>query len=375
MRLFLVVVVWSISFGSNFAAASEPLRVACIGDSITAGVGTVDPVHESYPAQLSSLLGGAYCVRNFGHSGATLCTRTNLPYWSQPEFTAAKEFKPNIVVLMLGTNDARPETWKVVKNEFVPTLKQQVAALRSLPSNPKVYICVPVPAFEERQSNVENAVVPLVRQAARETGAPIIDLFRPLSGHSELFPDRLHPSAVGAEIMAAVVCHSISDAAARKKQWKIESVDSEEPDEGFARFAIDGRADTYWHTAYRNSTPRHPHSIVIDLGGNVRMFGLTCMAREIGVNGRVRDYEVLAGGDAFDHGAQVATGRFGDAGDEEFVFFKLPVIARYITFRALSEINGGPWTSMAELDVLGSAEAATRQRASEGPSVSKRVDK
>ena len=55
------------------ASAAEPIRVACIGDSITYGFGLADRAAESYPAQLQRLLNecfpGGYEVRNFGNSG------------------------------------------------------------------------------------------------------------------------------------------------------------------------------------------------------------------------------------------------------------------------------------------------------------------
>ena len=41
-------------------------------------------------------------------------------------------------------------------------------------------------------------------------------------------------------------------------EWKILSASSEEPDTGFAHFAIDGNPDTYWHTSYTNGLPGFP---------------------------------------------------------------------------------------------------------------------
>lgn len=334
------------------AAADESIRVACIGDSITAGVGTQDAATESYPARLQTLLGDGFRVGNFGHSGATLSRQTNRPYWTRPEFEKAMEFRPNIVVIMLGTNDAHPDHWEKIRNEFVPTLKEMAGLFRGQVEQPKVYVCLPVPSFELRKANIESGVVPLVRQAGREADVPIIDLFNPLADRASLFPDRLHPSAAGAALMAAIVCHAIDDSPARKKNWKLVSADSEEIREGPAANAIDGRADTYWHTAYGKTTPKHPHKLIIDLGATYRLFGVSYLPRQSGVNGRVRAYQIFAGVDSASRVAPIATGDFTGRADQEFVFFGGPIDARYLTFLALSEINGGPWTSIAELDVL-----------------------
>src|SRR5436309_1389605 len=54
------------------AFAQEKTKVACVGDSITAGAGINDPAHNAYPAQLQKLLGDGYLVKNFGVSGRTL---------------------------------------------------------------------------------------------------------------------------------------------------------------------------------------------------------------------------------------------------------------------------------------------------------------
>src|SRR5205807_1614461 len=118
---------------------NAPIRVACVGASITAGVGTKDPATQSYPAQLQRYLGPRYEVRNFGHSGATLARTGDLPYWSVPEFQAAKDFQPGIVVINLGTNDARSINWARSKNVFVPQYKELIEAFRALPGHPKVY--------------------------------------------------------------------------------------------------------------------------------------------------------------------------------------------------------------------------------------------
>ena len=46
----------------------DAIRVACIGNSITYGVGTRNPAKDSYPAVLGQMLGDGYEVRNFGVS-------------------------------------------------------------------------------------------------------------------------------------------------------------------------------------------------------------------------------------------------------------------------------------------------------------------
>ncbi|MFM9148318.1 MAG: sialate O-acetylesterase, partial [Verrucomicrobiota bacterium] len=46
------------------ARAAQPVKIACVGDSITPGVGAQRG--RSYPSQLQELLGDGYLVGNFG---------------------------------------------------------------------------------------------------------------------------------------------------------------------------------------------------------------------------------------------------------------------------------------------------------------------
>ena len=68
VRFIVAVVAFAMA-----SAASAGVRVACVGDSITYGIGLADRERESYPAQLQKRLDeeftGKYEVRNFGNSG------------------------------------------------------------------------------------------------------------------------------------------------------------------------------------------------------------------------------------------------------------------------------------------------------------------
>ena len=97
---------------STSVLAAEPVKIACVGDSITFGAAIQDRENRNYPLQLGKLLGDGYAVRNFGVNGATLLKQGDLPYWTRPQFKMATEFQPNIVIIKLGTNDSKPQNWK-----------------------------------------------------------------------------------------------------------------------------------------------------------------------------------------------------------------------------------------------------------------------
>ncbi|MBN1124131.1 MAG: hypothetical protein JXA82_03925 [Sedimentisphaerales bacterium] len=197
----------------NPADYTETIRVACIGDSITFGAGIQDRENNHYPLQLGKMLGDKWQTRNFGVSGATLLRDGDLPYWDQQAYQQALLYNPNVVIIKLGTNDTKPQNWKY-SDEFVRDYKDMIKSFAALPAHPKVWICLPVPAYEVRwgisDEIVREGVIPKVRQIAKEMGVGLIDLYTPLSDKPELFPDKIHPNAEGARQMAVEIYKAVT---------------------------------------------------------------------------------------------------------------------------------------------------------------------
>lgn len=192
---------------------AEPIRLACIGDSITYGYGIQDREKNSYPAQLAVMLGNHWDVRNFGVSGATLLKKGDRPYWNQDAFKKALEFNPNVVVIMLGTNDSKPINWKY-KDEYVGNYIDLIRKFQALEAKPKIWICYLVPAYPARWGITEKVmteeIMPRIDEVANKTGVPIIDLHTALSDKAQLFPDLIHPNAEGAKLMAEAIYHALT---------------------------------------------------------------------------------------------------------------------------------------------------------------------
>lgn len=180
-----------------------PLRVACIGDSITQGSGA-DP-GKSYPSQLQEMLGAKYKVGNFGVGGRTLLKKGNLPYWNEKAYRDALAFNPGIVIIMLGTNDTKPQNWKF-ESEFVADYTALVKSFQDLPSKPQVFVCRPCPVPEPGNFGInEKGVkeeIKRIDKLAREMKLEVIDMHKALEDKPELLPDRVHPNTAGAGEMA-----------------------------------------------------------------------------------------------------------------------------------------------------------------------------
>jgi len=200
-----------LMLSAGMCRAAEPIKIACVGDSITFGYGLQEV--EKYPANLEKLLGDKYKVGNFGVNGATLLKKGDKPYWKEPLFQAATDFKPNIVVIKLGTNDTKGGNYQF-KSEFVADLTALVDHFAALPTKPKVFLCKPVPAFSPNygilEKGIEDMVLPGVDAVAKAKGCPVIDLHTALSGKKEDFPDGIHPNPAGAVLIAKAVFEALA---------------------------------------------------------------------------------------------------------------------------------------------------------------------
>ena len=207
----LVLATWLMCASS--ALANETTRVACLGDSITAGA-RVDPATHSYPTQLQDLLGDEFEIRNFGLGSATLIKTGRPNVWQKLD--AVEQFNPHVVVISLGTNDTvggQRQNWEKIgsfENDYV-TLIHLLAAL---PAKPRIVLCTPTAMvldtpglsdarladLRERKSRLQD-LSERVRRVAREQAdknVSLLELNAVLQGKPELLtPQRRCPSQRG----------------------------------------------------------------------------------------------------------------------------------------------------------------------------------
>jgi len=205
--------------GPRFAGAAPvdasaypaPIRVACVGASITAGHGA-DP-GKGYSDDLQALLGNKWAISNFGVSGATLMNVGKLPYSGTSAFKAAHDLQPDVVVILLGTNDTKPKNWAHI-GEYDADAKALIDSFKVLASHPRIYLCrlPPVVAPGNYGINPVNleAELPMIDQVAKEEDIDTIDVHSALVGKAEMFPDRIHPNNAGAAIIARTVAHALT---------------------------------------------------------------------------------------------------------------------------------------------------------------------
>ena len=212
--LMLTVAFLANATAQQTEPAKKRIKVACVGNSITEGVGSGDRDLYSYPAQLQELMGMDYRVRNYGKSGHTLMQSADRPWLNTEKWRDAKKWKPAIVIIKLGTNDSKPINNSHIATDFRRDLLALVDSFQAMPSVRHIYLCTPAPCVHENRYNIDGEVisaqiVPIVRQVAVERKLPLIDLHTALSGHADLFPDHVHPNREGAALIARTVYDAI----------------------------------------------------------------------------------------------------------------------------------------------------------------------
>ena len=185
------------------AKYEAPVKVACVGDSITQGAGAAKG--KSYPAQLQEMLGDKWKVMNYGLGGRTLMDRGDRPYMKEKAYQDALASAPDVVIIMLGTNDTKPQNWDK-KDGFAADYTKLVKSFQDLESKPRIWICRPCPVpgkgnFGINEAGVQEQI-PQVDKLAEEMGLGVIDMHAALEKTPELLPDRVHPNTEGAGKMA-----------------------------------------------------------------------------------------------------------------------------------------------------------------------------
>ena len=111
--LVAIVLLFAVLFNSGmFGGTDSRIHISCVGDSLTYGSGVLKTREiDSYPAQLQARLGTSYLVSNFGLRNATASASADLPYIESEQYKESLKSNPDIVILMLGTNDTKTQNW------------------------------------------------------------------------------------------------------------------------------------------------------------------------------------------------------------------------------------------------------------------------
>jgi acyl-CoA thioesterase-1 len=180
-------------------AVAQPLKLAMLGDSLTAGYGL--PAAAAFPARLQKALqnnGIEVEINNAGVSGDTASDGRDRLDWSIPEGTEA-------VIVELGANDALrgidPAVTRAALEDIIKRLRGRGIA---------VMLCG---MYAPRNLGPDYVAKfdPIYPELARAYGLTLYPFFLDgVAGDAKLSqPDGLHPSAEGVDVIVARILPTV----------------------------------------------------------------------------------------------------------------------------------------------------------------------
>jgi acyl-CoA thioesterase I len=220
---FLVFFVCLFNFKSG-NAQDRRIKIACIGNSITAGARVSDPELNSYPAVLSGMLIGErysnYDVKNLGIGGATMIRFGTPNLWRLLD--SLQVFSPDIVIIKVGTNEtvsAPRYNWEHI-GDFEKDYSDYINAIRRINPDCRFILCSPLDMVietdglsSERKKDLSDRRPRIwelrkrIRNMAKKEGAYFLDLTKPFKGRADLMTisDGVHPNKDGYYYLATLV--------------------------------------------------------------------------------------------------------------------------------------------------------------------------
>ena len=209
---------------STSNAQTKKIKIACIGNSITAGARVIHPEIESYPAVLSTLLQENgytnYDVKNYGIGGATMLRFGAPNLWRILD--SLERNAPDIVIIKAGTNETvgpPRHNWEHI-NEFEKDYLDYVAAIRKINPDCRIIVCSPLDMVlktdgltKERRDDLSHRrprIWELRKRIKKMAGTGdlfFLDLTRPFKGKHNLMTtkDGVHPNQEGYHYLATLV--------------------------------------------------------------------------------------------------------------------------------------------------------------------------
>lgn len=195
----------------DVAAEKDLIKVACIGDSITYGTNSSDESIYSYPVYLQRLLGYDYYVEKYGAPSHSLIESDTQSFLKHNYFTQSVEAAPDVVIVMLGTNDCRTQKWEdsaykdwrdpTRTENFLAAGEKLINAYRGANADVQIILSTPPTVPQDAwlgsdwTQRIERYGNPLIKQLAQDHNCQLIDIFTYSEEHPEMLEggDGLHP--------------------------------------------------------------------------------------------------------------------------------------------------------------------------------------
>lgn len=187
--------------------------VACVGDSITYGVGAENG-RNTYPALLQEFLGKEYRVRSYGVQGRALLKDSRFPYTREKAYWKSLKAGADIYIILLGSNDIWEDCWDA--GEYQRQLEKLVEDYRAANEESQIFLVQPpayFPGAKDVKGQEKKMYMPelcsRIAAVAEEKQTGLIDLYHLTEDHPEWFSDEVHPNDEGYRQIAAYIYECI----------------------------------------------------------------------------------------------------------------------------------------------------------------------
>ncbi len=200
------------------------IRIACVGDSLTQGIGATGwqdgDFSGGYPNQLELILGEGYEVGNFGKGSSYVYyyegRTASLWYPNTAAYSLSNQFNADIVIILLGTNDARVMKNEADSNAWKAEFTKLVEHYLDLESKPEVYIMssITLELYDKaKEKLLKDYILPMQREVANDLGCTFLDAYHDLydvfTNRENLASDDLHPNNAGFKKIAEYVAQNL----------------------------------------------------------------------------------------------------------------------------------------------------------------------
>ncbi len=278
-----------------------PVKIACVGDSITEAVMYGGRATWGYPARLNDLLDasygeGNYEVKNFGKGNSSLqqintTTTTNLKTANRSQYNqgswyySALNYNPDVVMVMIGHNDTQvAETDHIYKSaaNYKKYYVDLIESFKELPSNPQIIVVsCHARAAGFRGDLVERCIIPVQKELAERYNTIFVDTFTVTNGMKNAADgvystDGLHLTPKGYALLAGLIKDGTDGIYSSKRAVTLDGVTVDENAEVVTKtakikIAAMGDQTTYGSKSYIN----YPTALgqILGDGYEVRNYG------------------------------------------------------------------------------------------------------
>ncbi len=210
--------------GSDFnfplvQSKKDLVKVACVGDGITHGSSSTNVNEYSYPVYLQKMLSFKYYVSNYGTPNKQMINfdtkiETGDDADKKSEYDRSLLFVPDVVIIMLGTNDASPKnaSWKNAdyKDMYLHAAARMIEEYRLVNSDVQIYILTPPSqaSSTEWSENIKT-VAQWNLEIAEANNCYLIDIYSQSLELDWKFSDGLHPKNEQYADLAKVIYEGI----------------------------------------------------------------------------------------------------------------------------------------------------------------------